>query len=300
MDNLLSWDDIARLEVTNPERAQREAERLLEYEQAAQREEQRRARELATQRQIAQGVLAGDGVTSIRQAPQAAHRATPEPGAETSAPPTPRKAVIAPHAPPIDDVTMIEATVWDNWLGPIKPPVSRERKVSFSRFNLSLKIWTCDPTPINHLSALEQAVAWSGATELIDRTRFLKALPKLQSDGKISLEYHNLLQDVLADKPPSLCIGLLSANGSRIKHSGKAYFENQFVLFEVMNMKVQYAKLVIGGEVLSLEAFADTLPQDKPFKPRLDKATAKPIAQIVQQARIELTSKYGYVAWRSN
>lgn len=232
----------------------------------------------------------------LQNAPKLTLTAAPEPQPQAPERSAPLKAKPAPNA---DAMTMLCATVWDNWLGEHKPKAPEGRRISMARYSVTVECWDRDPRTIRNIAELTATKAWRGSTDLITHPNFLKLIPKLEQDGKISHEYAAELLHIAKSSAPTLRFGLLGASGSLLRaHTGKGYFPHQFITIEVLNGVVSYAKLHLNGEVIDLPSWSDENPDGAKLaqgKRRWPDGSVR--SQCFASTRIDFTSTYGYVSW---
>lgn len=100
----------------------------------------------------------------------------------------------AQNVPHGDDVTLLCITVWDNWGGTSKPPVTTGKRTWELQWGVSIEVWT-DPaaTIPTRSDDRMKLVTMKGTTRLLSGERFMGGIMKLESEGAISPAYRDRL-----------------------------------------------------------------------------------------------------------
>ncbi|ANY78113.1 hypothetical protein BB934_07605 [Microvirga ossetica] len=162
--------------------------------------------------------------------------------------------------PAIDDITLLQATFFDNW------PDGAKVKNSH-RYKMTLEVWTDDAEDI-------RLSEWSfkRSVVLIEYWQMESRLTKLLARKSISQEYHDELMQVWKNalpplnSPKLLWFGLIGDKGTMDGKKGTNYYDRQFIMVEMENGHPNFMILSVNGELLSLEAFATTDMKGNPFK----------------------------------
>jgi hypothetical protein len=216
--------------------------------------------------------------------------ANPEPASKQTTRPMPRRSDRNDSAPPLNSITMIQTTIWDNWGTSTRPASTGnkkgDRKIPHQRFGADVEIWTCDPADILRISNLRASVSYRGTTRLIQHDDFAKAITRLLADGKIEQDYHDALVDLLAQGLPTCSYGLLR---SKTQGYGRPYAPFNTIRMEVLGGVVETAAIWIGTEAITLSGWTDKTPIGN-----------APLTEgVLSQSRMDFTSSYPLKDWDS-
>lgn len=167
--------------------------------------------------------------------------------APTPAAPVPQTTFSPSFAPcpSIDEITLLQATLFDNWPGGIKVK-------NTNRYKMCLEIWAGDADDIR-LSQWDSKCSIS----LMDYYVFSAKFDTLLARGSISNEYHEMLKAIWIGSTNDYWFGLLGNKGDPSGNGpkGTTYYDQQFirVRFDRVMRPVEF-DLIVNGDFLS---FAD-------------------------------------------
>ena len=184
--------------------------------------------------------------------------------AQTQAAQIPAQSFETDTCPAIDDITLLQATFFDNWPDDVKVKHTH-------RYKMTLEVWTDDAEDI-------RLSEWSfkRSVNLIEYWQFENRLTKLLARGSISQKYHDELHEIWKGMIPPMnssriaWFGLIGDKGTKEGKKGTNYYDRQFIMIEMENKKPNWMVLSANGETTMIERFSPT-----DMKGNLLKGTAK-------------------------
>lgn len=190
--------------------------------------------------------------------------------------------------PPLDTLTMIQVTLWDNWLAEKKPakPLPNQRRVATYRYKLSLDAWTKPGSEIT--GDMRHHVAWRGSSLMIPRDRFASTPQRLLEAGSIEADYADELECSLADALPTLRYGMVTGHGAVVPMGG-GYVDRNFFMLDLEGGFPSYCRFHVNGDILKLDSWSNQTPSGADF--------ANP--HVKWQCRLDFTNSFGLSIWDS-
>lgn len=222
-------------------------------------------------------------------------------------PNAPHVKMMAPPCPQAADLTMAEATLWDNWGSdqrPVRTDIKGRNRAPVHRYGLEFHGWTLDPDNVKTLRQLTMPGLqhFSTSTRLFPVESMAVIVPEMVKRGKIDQAYADELMGVVDHyRDSAVKIGLFSGNGASTKGVGKAYIPHQFVAIEVFEGKNHAAmpetcRVHINGEILNVTGWTNKRAGSDTI---LEHTHTKTGETPLYAARMDLSGKYRWSGWDS-
>jgi hypothetical protein len=178
--------------------------------------------------------------------------------ASPAAEPAPAALAPAPEpvaCPPIQDITLLQATLFDNGAKGI-------RRRYESEYKLTLEVWT-NPAEDIRLSEWQ----WKRSPIVYHPDRIVAKLPTWLHQGSISQEYHDELKDLLdyftckrpLNSPWEVYYAPLGDKGTKAGKKGTNYYDRQFAIVSIEDRRPTHGVLYLGGETIPLQFVASDM-----------------------------------------
>lgn len=197
------------------------------------------------------------------------------------------KAILKP-CPAIADITMIQATLWDNWGSEKRPKTGGYKdRVPMNRFGCDIEVWTDAGATIVNIADLRRKLAFRSRTDLIRWQDFAPIPDKLEAEGKITRAYADELLALHAASAPTLCFGLFSGKGGgATARGGGGYIPHTFARIEMIGPVPGAGELWVGGQSLPIEGWTSRTPSGDPLA-------------AYRASRMDIEGSYGWKGWDS-
>jgi hypothetical protein len=208
---------------------------------------------------------------------------------------------ISAQAPALADISLLQVTIWDNWLSPTRPDRTglgrSASRIPYQRYGVDLELWTLPGDEITNIHDLGSKKAFRGSTAVFPHDVFPKGLAKLVSSGAIDPEYAEKVSTLRDADHPTVGYGLIRESkakriGSTRQFIGRPYVPDTFIRLEVIGARPGLSLLYLGGEEVPLDGWSNRTAAGKPLTDNGEVAA-------IWQCRMNFDGLFRYGEWDS-